>query len=164
MKKKIIIWVMAAVIGASGLTACSTSGGNSGNGSSEATTQAETSTGASTLSGDPMIGSYTVSMSKETFKIELVSNTTTGYSWVTENVDENAISLSDEYKEFDHDEEMTGVGGTQTFSGTVLQAGTSEFDLTYKQDWDGGDTYMTYHVTVTSGDDLTVMAVDLTEE
>lgn len=162
MKKKMMIWVIAAAIGAAGMTACGSSG--DGNSASEASTQAETSAEASTMSGDPMIGSYTVSMRTDTFKIELFSNATTGYSWVAENVDENAVTLSDDYKEFDHDEEMTGVGGTQTFSGTVLQAGTTEFDLTYKQDWDGGDTFMTYHVTVTAGDDLTVMSADLTEE
>lgn len=160
MKKKLLVWVIAAAIG---LTACGASGGNSS--SSETSTQAETSAEASTaMSGDPMIGSYTVSMRTDTFKIELAANETTGYSWVADNVDENAVNLSDDYKEFDYDGEMTGVGGTQTFSGTVLQAGTTEFDVTYKQDWDGGDTYMTYHVTVTAGDDLTVMAVDLAEE
>ncbi len=110
---------------------------------------------------DPVLESYTVSTNKNEFTIQLPANATTGYSWVEGDVDTECVKLLSEYKEFENSDGAVGVGGTETFKGTLVQARSTSFTLTYKQDWDGGETAQTLTVTITAADDGTIEDITL---
>jgi inhibitor of cysteine peptidase len=97
------------------------------------------------------IGDYNVTIKKKTFEIDLASNSSTGYSWVTSDVDTDAVTLdSITYHTYPSKSDVVGSGGYSQLTGKVRKAGKQTFNLTYCQDWDGGEKEMTYQVTISS--------------
>ena len=84
-----------------------------------------------------------------TATLALSANPTTGYSWRAEQ-DPEIFDITSEYVEDAHDEEMVGVGGTETFTLLPKQEGTTEIKFYYEQPWEKGsvDTILTYQVAV----------------
>ncbi len=73
------------------------------------------------------------------FVIALESNPTTGYTW-EENSDGTMLNLvSQDYVQDENEQEMVGVGGTESFSYRALKQGETEISLVYGQHWEGGD-------------------------
>ena len=77
--------------------------------------------------------------------LTMPSNPTTGFTWeVTQT--EDIFTITSEYTEDAPDQEITGAGGTETFTLTPKTAGETEVTATYRRDWEGGevDTTVTY--------------------
>jgi inhibitor of cysteine peptidase len=70
------------------------------------------------------------------FTIELVSNITTGYSWVFRTpVDESVLRLvNSDY--IAPDSGLTGAGGSQVWAFEALQPGTTMIALDYERSWE----------------------------
>jgi len=66
----------------------------------------------------------------QTATLVLPVNPTTGYEWVCEQ-DSEIFKITSEYKEDEHEEEMVGVGGKETFLLTPQKKGTSRVVFTY---------------------------------
>ncbi len=77
------------------------------------------------------------------FIIALGSNPTTGYTWQA-SYDEAMLELVGGESEYlpgkKAQEGLVGAGGTELFRFKVLQTGTTEITLVYKQPWEGGST------------------------
>jgi predicted secreted protein len=75
----------------------------------------------------------------ETFIINLDANETTGYSWSVNIGDSDILTLdSNEYEAEETD--TVGAGGMTVLTFTANEAGETTIELTYSQDWDGGET------------------------
>ena len=92
--------------------------------------------------------------------LKLSANPTTGYEWSFTQTP-NLFDVSSEYVQDETDEEMVGVGGTETFTLTPTKAGSTEINFYYKQPWDEDslDTRLTYQVTVDKKMQITVDAM-----
>lgn len=74
--------------------------------------------------------------SGENFLINLESNPTTGYSWVSD-FDENYVELiNKDFVQQKTDELIVGAGGTETFSFKALKAGEIKIDFYYVREWE----------------------------
>ena len=93
----------------------------------------------------------------QTAQLALPSNPTTGYAWIAEQ-DPEIFDISSEYVEDEKDEEMVGVGGTETFTLVPKEEGSTEINLYYQQPWDDNtlDTRLTYQISVDSDMQITV--------
>lgn len=85
----------------------------------------------------------------QTATLVLPSNPTTGYTWEVTQTDP-IFEVKSEFAEDAHDEEMAGVGGTETFVLTPQEKGETEVTFAYGQHWEGGntDTVVTYGLEV----------------
>ena len=92
-------------------------------------------------SKDPQVGT-----------IELAGNPTTGYEWFAfQNSD--LFEITNEYTPDSTDPDITGAGGTYTFTLTPLKAGECEVSFVYQRPWEAielADTSYTFYITVTS--------------
>lgn len=95
----------------------------------------------------------------QTATLALSSNPTTGYSWRVEQEPE-IFDITSEYVQEQADEEMVGVGGTETFTLTPKEEGSTEINFYYEQSWDKDSlaTHLTYRVSVDSNMQITVEA------
>ena len=93
----------------------------------------------------------------QTATLALSSNPTTGYSWRVEQEPE-IFDITSEYVQEQADEELVGVGGTETFTLTPKEEGTTEISFYYEQSWDKDSlaTRLTYQVSVDSNMQITV--------
>lgn len=93
----------------------------------------------------------------QTATLALSSNPTTGYSWRVEQEPE-IFDITSEFTEDAADEEMVGVGGTETFTLTPKAEGTTEINFYYEQAWDKDSmaTHLMYKVSVDSNMQITV--------
>lgn len=75
---------------------------------------------------------------KDTIKIRLESNITTGYNWnLSENNNTEIISLiSSEYTEKENNKNLEGKGGFETFYFKAESAGNTVLTLTYNRPWE----------------------------
>ncbi|HAS04754.1 MAG TPA: hypothetical protein DCR71_03195 [Dehalococcoidia bacterium] len=71
------------------------------------------------------------------FVISLDSNPTTGYSWKASYEESEFELISDEYEQYETEQMMTGVGGTQYLRFKALKAGNFEITLDYQRSWEG---------------------------
>ncbi|MBR0162861.1 MAG: protease inhibitor I42 family protein [Oscillospiraceae bacterium] len=67
--------------------------------------------------------------------LQFDANPTTGYSWEVQQSEE-LFDVASEYSENAHEEDMTGVGGTETFVLTPKAAGTTEVTFSYVRSWE----------------------------
>ena len=95
----------------------------------------------------------------QTATLKLSANPTTGYEWSFTQTP-TIFDVSSEYVPDEHDEEMVGVGGTETFTLTPTKKGTTEINFFYKQPWDEDslDTRLTYQISVDKNMQITVEA------
>ena len=70
-------------------------------------------------------------------------NASTGGSWVVDSVGDHVELTSIEYQEDEHEEGMSGVGGTYVMTFEALADGNAKVDMHYGQNWDGGETWKT---------------------
>ena len=88
----------------------------------------------------------------QTGTIELAGNPTTGYEWYAfQNSD--LFDITNEYTPDSTDPNITGAGGTYTFTLTPLKAGECEVSFVYQRPWEAielADTSYTFYITVTS--------------
>jgi predicted secreted protein len=85
----------------------------------------------------------------ETFIVNLDANETTGYSWSVNIADSDILTLdSNEYEAEETD--AVGAGGMTVLTFKANETGETTIELTYSQDWDGGETAndITINVTV----------------
>ena len=85
----------------------------------------------------------------QTATLTLPANPTTGYYWEVKQ-DPEIFDITSEYVQDEADEEMVGVGGTETFTLTPKEAGTTKITFTYLQPWEEGSvaSELTYQVKV----------------
>lgn len=144
MKKSVVLIISAAL--AFSLTACGSTGADT---SSVTANSAATSSESTNTLDENEISRITTDGNKLTLMLQ--ANPTTGYSWVADDAGSEMFKIEDDqYAENAHDEEMTGVGGTETFTISVLQSGTGGLIFEYKQDWDGGESDGKYNLNVTA--------------
>lgn len=67
--------------------------------------------------------------------LKLKGNPTTGYQWTCENKDD-IISLNSKYEQDNKDTEISGAGGTYTFTLTGIKEGETTLTCTYKRNWE----------------------------
>lgn len=87
--------------------------------------------------------------SPQTATLALPSNPTTGYAWRVEQEPE-IFDVASDYAEEKTDEEIAGAGGTETFTLTPKEAGTSTVSFYYEQPWDKDNdpTRLNYEIKV----------------
>lgn len=96
----------------------------------------------------------------EELVVEVKGNPTTGYEWKATQTND-IIDVKNDYKEDAHEEGMTGVGGTYTFTVKANEGktGTCTLQLSYLRDWEGGETdkVITYKLNVNNDGTITVL-------
>lgn len=70
------------------------------------------------------------------FVIALDSNPTTGYSWKASYEASEFELISEEYRQDETEQMMTGVGGTQYLRFKALKAGNFEITMDYQRPWE----------------------------
>ena len=73
----------------------------------------------------------------QTLVIELVSNPTTGYSWQIDQIDAAILQQVGEVQ-YASDSNLTGSGGVETFTFTVVGSGETTLTLIYHRTWEEG--------------------------
>ena len=127
--KKPIFFLLAALVVAAALTACS--------GAQTAGVYGRDDTSILVLAG-------------QTFTIKLDENPTTGYAWVSSVSDETIVKeQSSEYKPSAADTQTVGSGGTRSFTYMAQKAGIATITLVYQRSWEETPTEtIVYNVTV----------------
>ena len=83
------------------------------------------------------------------FVIALDSNPTTGYSWKASYEASEFELISDEYRQDETEQMMTGAGGTQYLRFKALKAGNFEITMDYQRPWEDESTQQkVFNVTV----------------
>lgn len=80
-------------------------------------------------------------------KVELAENSTSGYLWKINSLDNNHLSQADSKHEIT--EKAPGAAGTRTFFIKVEKEGTSELQFSLGNQWEK-DTAETFQVTIES--------------
>lgn len=76
----------------------------------------------------------------ETDTIELESNRTTGYKWHYSMDDKGVVEVvSDEYQQYEHEEEVVGAGGRRIFEIKGAEEGTTTLEFEYSREWESGE-------------------------
>lgn len=97
------------------------------------------------------VGQYRVHHQGENFMIELASNPTTGYTWTVSESSSSNLKLEEPlYQAYPAQSGQTGTGGFDRITGACVADGRYQFRLTYAQDWSGGETAISYRVTLLS--------------
>lgn len=97
------------------------------------------------------VGQYRVHHQGENFTIDLASNPTTGYSWMVGEPSSSSLKLEEPiYQAYPAEAGQTGTGGFDRITGACVADGRYQFRLTYAQNWSGGETALSYQVTLLS--------------
>ena len=72
--------------------------------------------------------------------------------------------LRDEYKQNPSEPGVAGVGGYQYYDFTTVKAGTATVTFTYARSWETTDSDITYVAVITVAADLSITAVEITEQ
>ena len=88
-------------------------------------------------------------------KLTLLSNPSTGCSWMVKIEDENiATYLGSEYNQAEAPEGMVGVGGTETLYFRTQNPGETKVYLEYGHSW-SGEVYNSHIAVITVKEDMT---------
>lgn len=146
MNKSMILFVTTILM--LSLGACGTSASAPFGPSKESSAYEESTEGtALNAEGD----GWSIQTNGDYLKLTIDANHSTGYRWVVDDAGSEMFEVeSDKYVEDEHEEGMTGVGGTETFTINILQSGTGGLTFEYKQNWDGGESDGKYDLNVTA--------------
>lgn len=81
--------------------------------------------------------------------IDLPSNPTTGYSWGEAKIADNGVVIQTESKYVAPEQQIPGAGGTQVWTFTANEKGTTTIKIEYARPWETGVVEWTYEITVT---------------
>ena len=81
--------------------------------------------------------------------LELPSNPSTGYSWSKASIVDTGIIVQNESKYVGPEQPIPGAGGTQVWTFTASEKGTTTIKMEYTRPWETGVVEWTYQITVT---------------
>ena len=85
-----------------------------------------------------------------TLVIDLPSNATTGYSWGDAAIGNKDILKQTDTKYVAPEGQVIGAGGTQTWTFTATEKGTTKITMHYGRPWEGGEkAELTFEIAVT---------------
>ncbi|MEA5078659.1 MAG: protease inhibitor I42 family protein [Anaerolineaceae bacterium] len=104
------------------------------------------------VAGEDMSGSEVSVKKGENVEVKLTGNASTGYSWVVQEVD-GTILQSNGDPAYKADSNLTGAGGTYTYSFKALETGTTTLKMAYLRTFEKDVAPLrTFELTVTVTD------------
>lgn len=100
------------------------------------------------VAGEDMSGSEVSVKKGENVEVKLTGNASTGYSWVVQDLDETILKSNGD-PTYKADSDLTGSGGTYTYSFKALETGTTTLKMAYLRTFENNPPAREFELKIT---------------